>query len=241
LLTDAISDYLFITEESARQNLEREGIPARKIYFVGNVMIDTLLKNSQKADKSLILNQLGLAEGREYAVLTLHRPSNVDNRETLAGILTALHQVAQHLPIVFPVHPRTKKQIRQFGLEHLFTEVTPGLQSSSCPLGICCINPLGYLDFLKLMSNAKMVLTDSGGMQEETTVLQIPCITMRENTERPVTVSCGTNLVVGTNMERIVAESMKILSGRGKKGRIPDKWDGLAALRIVQVLKQALS
>jgi UDP-N-acetylglucosamine 2-epimerase (non-hydrolysing) len=239
LLTDAISDYLFITEESALQNLEHEGIPAHKIHFVGNVMIDTLLKNSKQAEASPILDQLGLSDQQDYAVLTLHRPSNVDVEDTLKRILTALHEVAQHIPVIFPIHPRTRKQIRQFGLEHLLSPLALNSQPAPCAPGIHYVDPLGYLDFLKLMSNSKLVLTDSGGMQEETTVLGIPCITMRENTERPVTVSCGTNLVVGTNGDRIIEECMKILSGHGKKGQIPEKWDGLAAKRIVQVLKQA--
>jgi UDP-N-acetylglucosamine 2-epimerase (non-hydrolysing) len=239
LLTDAISDYLFTTEESARQNLEREGIPADKIYFVGNVMIDTLLKHCRQAEDSPILQRLGLADGRDYAVLTLHRPSNVDFEDTLKRILTALHQVARHIPVIFPVHPRTGKRIQQFGLEGLLSWLNPGSRSAPCPSGICCLKPLGYLDFLRLMSRAKLVLTDSGGMQEETTVLGIPCLTIRENTERPVTVSCGTNIVVGTSEQKIVEESMKVLAGQGKKGRVPEKWDGLAAKRIVDILKQA--
>lgn len=237
LLTDSISDYLFITEKSAKQNLLSEGIPADKIYFVGNVMIDTLLKNCRQAADSPILQKMGLDNGKDYAVLTLHRPSNVDCKDTLERILTAIHQVAHGLPVIFPVHPRTKKQIRQFGLDYLLSPITPDTQSTPAS-GIYYTNPLGYLDFLRLMSKAKLILTDSGGMQEETTALGIPCITLRENTERPITVSCGTNVIVGTDKEKIIAESLNVLAGRGKKGKVPEKWDGLAAQRIVDVLKQ---
>ncbi len=238
LLTDAISDYLFTTEESAHQNLEREGIPEHKIHFVGNVMIDTLMKNCRQASTSQILPQLGLDNGQDYAVLTLHRPSNVDLRDTLERVLTAIHEVAQRLPVIFPIHPRTKKQIRQFGLEHMLSALATNPPPAACAPGIYCINPLGYLDFLRLTSKSKLALTDSGGLQEETTVLGIPCITLRENTERPVTVSCGTNVIVGTDAEKIISESLKALEGRAKKGQVPEKWDGLAADRIVQVLKQ---
>ncbi len=241
LLTDAIADYLFITEDSARWNLEREGIGADKIYFVGNVMIDTLLKHCRQADTSPILQQLGLASGQPYAVLTLHRPSNVDCKDTLERILAALHRLAQHIPIIFPIHPRTRKQVQLFGLDHRLSWLTANPGSAPCPPGIHCLNPLGYLDFLRLMSQAKLVLTDSGGMQEETTVLGIPCITLRQNTERPVTVSWGTNVIVGTNGERIIKEGLKALAGQGKKGRVPEKWDGLAAKRIAQILKQAMA
>ncbi len=241
LLTDAISDYLFITEGSAHQNLVREGIPEHKIHFVGNVMIDTLLKNSRQAATSPILQQLGLDNGQDYAVLTLHRPGNVDFKDTLERILTAIHEVARRLPVIFPVHPRTKKQIQQFGLEYMLSPAATNPPPAACPPGIYYVNPLGYLDFLRLTSKAKLVLTDSGGLQEETTVLGIPCITLRENTERPVTVSRGTNVIVGTDRERIIAESQKALSGRAKKGQIPEKWDGLAADRIVQVLKQGIA
>jgi len=241
LLTDAISDYLFITEESARQNLLREGIPAQKIHFVGNVMIDTLRKNKEKAQSSPILGKLGLlasAAPIDYAVLTLHRPSNVDERPILRGILEALVEVAQDLPIIFPIHPRSKKQIWHFGLQHLLQPIGDGSRPPDS--GIYYLPPLGYLDFLQLMSQARLILTDSGGMQEEATVLGIPCITLRENTERPVTVDWGTNVVVGTDKAKIISESQKVLQGKGKKGKIPPLWDGQAAGRIVAILKKEL-
>ncbi len=232
LLTDAISDYLFITEESAIDNLSREGIPARKIHFVGNVMIDTLLKNTKKAESSDIIGRLGFMN-QDYALLTLHRPANVDNRETLERIFSALRRIGVRIPIIFPVHPRTKKQIESFGLTCYLSRPPYDLTGSG---GIYTTPPLGYLDFLKLMSNAEFVLTDSGGMQEEATVLGAPCITLRENTERPVTVSSGTNILVGTDEELIVAEGLKVLDGKGKQGSIPKLWDGLAAQRIVDII-----
>jgi UDP-N-acetylglucosamine 2-epimerase (non-hydrolysing) len=228
LLTDAISDYLFITEESARINLLKEGRPAEKIYFVGNVMIDTLLNNLKKADRSQILSTLSL-KPKDYALLTLHRPSNVDSKESFAGILNALEEIQKSIPIVYPIHPRARRRIREFGLEKRMIGISH----------LKAIKPLGYLDFLKLMKESKLVMTDSGGMQEETTVLGIPCLTLRRNTERPITVNMGTNVVVGNNPERIIEEANKILKGDVKEGRIPDLWDGKAAQRIVRILKDA--
>lgn len=229
ILTDQISDFLFVTEESGRENLLREGIDPEKIHFVGNVMIDTLLKHLRRAQETRILERLNL-EPHGYAVLTLHRPSNVDSRSQLLEILDALHEIQQHLPIVFPVHPRTRERINAFDL-------TPRLEQMS---GLLLTEPLGYLDFLKLMAEARFVLTDSGGIQEETTVLDVPCLTLRENTERPVTVSQGTNVVVGLRADRIVSESLSILDNRGKTGRLPDLWDGGAAERIARVLVDRL-
>ncbi len=225
ILTDQISDYLFLTERAARENLLREGISADKIHFVGNVMIDSLLKHREHAERSAILNDLKLEAGR-YGLITLHRPSNVDVRDNLENILQALFDLQRDLPLVFPVHPRTRKQMKLFGLEERVATAT----------NLILTDPLGYLDFLKLMAHARLVVTDSGGIQEETTVLGVPCLTVRENTERPVTVSEGTNLVIGMSRERIVEESYEILAGRGKAGRRPELWDGRAAERIVQVL-----
>lgn len=225
VLTDQISDYLFVTEEDAVENLLREGRPKEKIFFVGNVMIDTLLKNKKKAERSRILHELNLKKNG-YAVLTLHRPSNVDAKEVFVNLLNALDGVQKKIKIVFPAHPRTKQRITDFGLDKKIAKMK----------NIVITNPLGYLDFLNLIANSKFVLTDSGGIQEETTVLGIPCITLRENTERPVTVSEGTNVVIGTNKNKIIRESLRIISGKGKEGRTPKFWDGKAAKRIVDIL-----
>ncbi len=229
VLTDAISDVLFCTEESGVVNLRREGIADAKIHQVGNVMIDTLMKHRARADASGILAQLGL-EPAGYAVLTLHRPANVDDPETLAGILDALEIVARDMPLVFPAHPRTREKMRAFGLDARLARL-PGLRM---------IEPAGYLDFLKLMASARLVLTDSGGIQEETTILQVPCLTLRENTERPVTVELGTNQLVGRDPERILAAYRKLQVGAGSQGRLPPGWDGFAAGRIRDVLERVL-
>jgi len=229
VLTDAISDLLFCTEESGARNLRREGIADEKIHLVGNLMIDTLMKHRARAEASGILRELGL-QPAGYAVLTLHRPSNVDDPEVLAGILGALEVVAHEMPLVFPAHPRTREKLRAFGLEGRLARL-PGLRM---------IDPAGYLDFLKLMSSARLVLTDSGGIQEETTILQVPCLTLRENTERPVTVELGTNQIVGRDPERILAAYRKVMEGGGPPGRLPPGWDGRAAARITEVLLRAL-
>ncbi len=229
LLTDAISDYLFITEESARINLLKEGRPEEKIYFVGNVMIDTLLSNLEKADRSQILSTLSL-KPKDYALLTLHRPSNVDSKESFVGILNVLGELQKSIPIVYPIHPRARRRIKEFGLEKRMTKMSH----------FKIIEPLGYLDFLKLMKESKLVMTDSGGIQEETTVLKIPCLTLRKNTERPITVNIGTNVVVGNNPEKITKGVEGVLEDKRKKGRIPPLWDGKAAQRIVTILRKKL-
>jgi len=227
LLTDQIADLLFTTSEDADQNLLAEGIPAERIKFVGNVMIDSLIKNLERARRSTIKNQLGLA-GDSYAVLTLHRPSNVDNKETFERILAALEVISRSLTIVFPVHPRTRKTIADLGLSKRIEDLT----------NLRVIDPLGYLDFLNLYSTARLVLTDSGGIQEETTSLGIPCITLRENTERPVTVEVGTNVIVGTDTQKIIAAANAALNGSAKPARQVPLWDGHAAERIVDVLEE---
>ena len=224
LVTDALSDYCFITSQDAEENLRREGVPPEKIFFVGNVMIDTLLRLKEEALKSPIREQLGV-DGA-YGFVTLHRPSNVDDKQTLTEILSALNVLQKRLPLVFPVHPRTAARLKEFGF---WKEVT-GWENLSL------VEPLGYLDSLCLMASATLVLTDSGGVQEETTVLGVPCLTIRNNTERPVTITEGTNTLVGTSHARIVAEARKILEGSGKHGRAPRFWDGKAAERIVQCL-----
>jgi UDP-N-acetylglucosamine 2-epimerase (non-hydrolysing) len=236
IVTDHVSDLLFVTELSGVENLQREGVSPRQIHFVGNTMIDSLLASKERADESGILESLGLKTqsnkrsagngARGYALLTLHRPSNVDNRETFVRILDGLEELSSLLPIIFPVHPRTRKRIAEFHMEHFL----PGLR---------LVDPLGYLDFLCLMKNARLVVTDSGGIQEETTCLGIPCVTVRENTERPVTVTHGSNLVAGTNTDRIQKAVIEQLQVRGKVCS-PEKWDGLAATRIVAALVAAI-
>jgi UDP-N-acetylglucosamine 2-epimerase (non-hydrolysing) len=237
VLTDAISDYLFTTCEDAAANLLKEGIAENKIRFVGNVMIDTLLSFKQKSEGSPILKQLGLEQSsgslRDFALLTLHRPSNVDNRENFMRIVQALQNVAERLPVIFPIHPRTRKQIESFEMNAHFN-FNAGAQPALN--GIVCIEPLSYLDFLKLMSHSRLALTDSGGIQEETTILGVPCITLRENTERPVTITEGTNELAGTDPVLINKYAADILGGTWKKGRRPKLWDGSAAERIVGVL-----
>jgi len=225
VLTDQIADYLFTTERSAHDNLRREGIEASRIHFVGNVMIDTLLRHREKAARQPVLETLGVTP-RAYALVTLHRPSNVDDRDALTGLLDALASLAADLPVVFPVHPRTRQRIAQFDLEG-------GLARAP---GVKLVEPLGYLDFLKLMDDARLVVTDSGGIQEETTALGVPCLTARENTERPATVTEGTNTIVGRDPQRLLAEARRILGGESKAGRRPELWDGRAAERIVHVL-----
>jgi len=231
VLTDAISDYLFITEKDAETNLMNEGRSKKDIFFTGNVMIDTLISNRRKAGKSKILEKLGLKERdavapSPYALLTLHRPSNVDNREILAELFEVFECIQKRIKIIYPVHPRTQKRIKEFGLD----KKSPFL----------AVPPLGYIDFLHLMDNAKFVLTDSGGIQEETTVLGIPCITLRENTERPVTVTHGTNTITGTDRNRIIGESLNTINGNVKAAKIPELWDGKAAKRIVNILLKVL-
>ena len=227
LLTDQISDLLLTPSPDADENLLKEGIAPEKIKFVGNVMIDSLFENLQKAETSMIREELNL-ENQSYAVLTLHRPSNVDEQETFTGLLAALEFISQKLPIVFPVHPRTRNKIAKFGFAEQI-ERNKNLR---------LIEPLGYLDFLRLYSGARLVLTDSGGLQEETTALKIPCLTLRENTERPITVKMGTNLVVGTNTEKIIAAATEILSGEQnlQNAQVPLLWDGKTAGRICDAL-----
>jgi len=225
LVTDAISDYLFPPSDVAQNNLRREGIPDEKIFLVGNVMIDTLMMQKELAAKTTVLAALGLQPG-DYALMTLHRPSNVDDAETLKKILGALQPIQERLPIIFPVHPRTRHRIEEFGLQ-------PDMEGM---FNLRMIEPIGYLPFLNLMMHAKFVLTDSGGMQEETTVLGVPCLTLRENTERPETVEQGTNTLVGSDPVVIRHEAAQILAGNGKRGHPPALWDGHAAERIVETL-----
>lgn len=267
VLTDAISDLLFCTEQSGVENLAREGIARDKVFLVGNTMVDTLLRNRERSKASNVLRELGLGGGGGgapgggdlasgddlagrgdlasgddlagasdatggYAVATLHRPSNVDDRRTLEGILDAFAELRADLPIVLPIHPRLREMLGRFGMERR-------------PLasGLCVAEPFGYLDFLKLVDNARVVLTDSGGLQEETTALGVPCVTLRENTERPVTVEAGTNRLAGTSSDRIVTACRDAMaeSAARKPNSTPPLWDGRAGERIVAVLKEKLT
>ena len=236
-LTDAISDLLFVTEESARNNLLREGIERARIHFVGNVMIDALEIFRPRWEASPICARLSLDVGQPYAVLTLHRPSNVDDSLVLTNLLDALHELGRQMLILFPVHPRVAERLARQGYP-LRTFVESGEPTPS--KGLIYLEPLGYLDFVALMSRARLVLTDSGGIQEETTILGVPCLTLRDNTERPVTVTHGTNRIIGTDPARIVAEALRTLDNPSPPDDAPALWDGCAAARIVRVLLEWL-
>jgi len=256
MVTDTLSDYLFVTEQSGLDNLRKEGVPDEKVFFTGNVMIDSLVYFLDKAKNSNIIDQLSL-NGNEYALVTLHRPSNVDVKENFEKLLNAFSEIENDLKIVFPIHPRSRKMLTNFGLDDRISAMQ----------NLVLLDPIGYLDFMKLMHDAKLVLTDSGGIQEETTYLGIPCITLRENTERPVTIDVGTNVLVGSDTELVISEAKKVISGerpvtidvgtnvlvgsdtelviseakkvisgQSKKGQVPDLWDGKAAERIVSII-----
>lgn len=226
VLTDHVADLLFTPSEDADENLRAEGIPAERIRFVGNVMIDSLFQHLARAKESNIRQALKVSN-TDYAVLTLHRPPNVDECQAFTRILDGLAEISQQIPIIFPVHPRTRKTITEFGLAERI-EASPGLR---------LIEPLGYLNFLSLYSGARLVLTDSGGIQEETTVLGIPCLTLRENTERPITVEIGTNTIVGSDPKKIIAAAFAALNGSiTNNSRVPPLWDGHTADRILDHL-----
>ncbi len=219
VLTDRLSDLLFTPSPDGDANLIAEGIDRARIHFVGNVMIDSLHAALPRARESRIHQRLELSR-KGYALATLHRPANVDDARALSRLLSALAEVAAQLPVVFPMHPRTRARLPE-GFE------APGLK---------LVEPLGYLDFLALTADARLVMTDSGGIQEETTALGVPCLTLRENTERPVTVEVGTNQLVGTDPAKAVAAAREVLAGRGRQGRVPERWDGRAAERVAEVL-----
>lgn len=229
VLTDQLSDFLFTTSRDADENLHREGIQQEKIHFVGNVMIDTLMKNLEKAEESTVLRDLSLIPG-EYAALTLHRPSNVDSEDELQKLFGIFLEIQEKIPIVYPAHPRTRKMIEAFGLQPLLEEMT----------SFRFVDPQGYLDFLKLMKCARFVMTDSGGIQEETTILGVPCLTLRNETERPVTLNQGTNILVQKDRDKILAAVSNILSRKPVLDRRPELWDGRAAERIVRILRNHL-
>lgn len=229
LCTDVLCDYLFTTDVGAGDNLQAEGVAEDKIFCVGNVMIDTLMKHRRMAEQLPLRTDLGL-EKNSYATLTLHRPSNVDDPDVLRGILEALQAISRDVPIIFPIHPRTKKMIAECGYSSF-------LEAGETVRGLWVTEPMGYLEFLHLNMSARMVLTDSGGLQEETTVLGVPCITLRHNTERPITCEQGTNQIVGNDRDAILQAAAPILAGESKHAQRPDKWDGHAAERIVEILK----
>lgn len=224
VVTDKLSDFLFCTEQSGVKNLRREGVNKNKIFLVGNVMIDTLLAQGKTAEKSKILERLGM-NGGKYGLITLHRPSNVDDRIQLQNFLSLFKKISARLPVVFPIHPRTQNNLKKW---HLNTK------------GITTTPPLGYLDFRRLMSHATVVLTDSGGIQEETTILGVPCLTLRNNTERPITVTAGTNHIVGTNEKKILSAFQAVLKNPPARRRAPKYWDGKAAERIAKILAKKL-
>jgi UDP-N-acetylglucosamine 2-epimerase (non-hydrolysing) len=241
VVTDAISDFLFVSEPSGVENLLKEGRPSSQIFLVGNVMIDTLRSCLARAGQlepfadQKMCSENGSDWPATFALVTLHRPSTVDNARVFRIVWQALGEIGKEIPLVFPAHPRTRKRLRELGLE------SPG---SATPFahrnGIRLIPPLSYLQFLRLQSLSTFVITDSGGIQEETTVLGVPCLTVRENTERPITITEGTNTLVGLNPDRLKEEAHQILGGKGKQGRVPALWDGQAAQRIVGILEQQL-
>lgn len=228
MLTDTIADYLFVTEQSGLDNLKQEGIPDNKIFFVGNVMIDSLVYYLPKVEKSNILQLLNCRKN-EYILVTLHRPANVDTKEGLEDLFQMLNRISQKKKIVFPIHPRTKNNLNKFSLSDSISE------------NILLTEPLGYIEFVSLIKNSLMIVTDSGGIQEESTYLQVPCITVRNNTERPVTVSVGTNRLIGTDTSKVELAVDEVLKGKIKKGNIPEWWDGCAAERICKIIVDKLN
>ncbi len=227
MVTDILADYLFVSEESGLINLKKEGIPDEKVYFVGNIMIDSLVEYLPKAKKSDILEQMELETGK-YILGTFHRPGNVDDRDHLKGLFEMLNDLAERRPLVFPIHPRTRKNMENFGLLH------------NLHRNILLTDPIGYIDFLALIKNAGLVITDSGGIQEETTFLGIPCVTVRDNTERPVTIEIGTNVLAGTDFRNVEKEVFRILDGYHPAGEVPELWDGHTAERIVDILSEKM-
>jgi len=230
LLADQISDYLFTTCVDANRNLSKEGIRRNKVFFVGNTMIDSMHRHLAKAKKLRVWEKLGL-DDKPYGVMTLHRPTNVDNKRVLQRLIDAVSEIGQKLPVIFPIHPRTFKQFTSIRIEDY-----DGVSRK----GLMVIDPLGYVDFLSLMQNASLVLTDSGGIQEETTILGIPCLTLRDNTERPITIKQGTNILVGNDPSRIIKGAERQLRVGKRRKRIPKYWDGKAAMRIAKIIHAKL-
>ena len=229
LITDAIANILLTPSPDGDENLRNEGVSEDRIIRVGNIMIDSLFNNLERCKTSMIHSELDLEKGN-YGVVTLHRPSNVDDELAFAGIIKALEEIGSCIPLVFPLHPRTKNRAEQFGLYERLTAIP----------NIVLTGPAGYLDFIALMSESKLVLTDSGGLQEETTALGIPCLTLRENTERPITVTEGTNTIVGNDPKVIIDTALEVLNNGGKAGRIPEMWDGKTAERIAEIIEKVI-
>ena len=223
IVTDVVSDLLFVTEHSGIRNLRDEGIEENRIHFVGNIMIDSLEEHYELLENNPVIERMGLKK-EAYILATFHRPTNVDNPANLAELLKSLSRLAEKRPLVFPVHPRTRKNIQTFGIS---TQLHPNLLLT---------DPMGYLEFLSLMRYAELVITDSGGIQEETTYMGVQCITVRKNTERPVTIDVGTNHLVGTDLDRVERAALDILAGIKKPGRIPELWDGKTAKRIAEII-----
>jgi UDP-N-acetylglucosamine 2-epimerase (non-hydrolysing) len=228
IVTDRLSEYLFVSEDSGLNNLKNEGVSDDKVFLTGNIMIDSLISNFEKAKSSEILNQLSL-KPREYATLTMHRPANVDNESTLGQFMDILISIGRKITVVFPCHPRTRNKLEEF-------ELLNSVDKNAVKI----IEPIGYLDFLKLQSESKFVLTDSGGIQEETTYMKIPCITLRENTERPATIEIGSNTLTGLDSAKINDAIDQIMDGSYKTGNIPKFWDGETSNRIVDILIERL-
>jgi len=236
VVTDALADLLFTTEKSANDNLAREGIASDKVYFVGNVMIDSLRWAEPLVERSFILERLGV-EADAYVAVTLHRPANVDDPRRLTGMIEMLSELGRDLPVVFPAHPRTRERLSKLGMRsRLETASLTGVAAPMRHRGVMLIEPLGYIDFLRLSSSARLVLTDSGGVQEETTCLGVPCLSLRRDTERPVTTELGTTVLAGTDPARILMLTRKVLNAARKTAALPPLWDGHAAERIVHVL-----
>jgi UDP-N-acetylglucosamine 2-epimerase (non-hydrolysing) len=223
VLTDRISDYLFVTEKSGLENLKNEGVPDEKVFFVGNVMIDSLIYYQSKVGKSKILQHFDVSP-QSYILVTLHRPSNVDTKESLKRLVKFLNRLGEERKVIFPIHPRTKNNLERYSL------------SGSLSKSVILSEPIGYIDFQALIKNAELIVTDSGGIQEESTYLGVQCITLRTSTERPVTVEIGTNQLIGVDLEKAEIACLDVLSGNKKEGKIPELWDGMAAERIVKKL-----
>jgi UDP-N-acetylglucosamine 2-epimerase (non-hydrolysing) len=226
-ITDILSDYLFVTEQSGVDNLQNEGIDSEKIFFVGNVMIDSLFSYFSKAEKSKILDELSVQQN-DYILVTFHRPSNVDDFDSLVKLQYFLNELSKYKPVIFPIHPRTKTNFEKYNL-------IDGLNNN-----IQFTEPIGYIDFIALQKNALLVITDSGGIQEETTALNVQCLTVRNNTERPITVEIGTNQLIGIDYNNVIEATKKILQGQQKKGLLPELWDGNAANRIASIIHRKL-
>ena len=235
LLTDVISTYLFTPSKDASENLKKEGISGERIFFVGNILADTIYSQREVASRRPILSNFGL-QTQGYGILTMHRPSNVDNKGTLVRVIGAVEQISTRIPIIYPIHPRALKSLKRFYLDNGLFWIDVNKAQSIKTSGFYLTEPLSYLDFLKLESNAKFVITDSGGIQTETTILNIPCLTLLEQDFWPSTTGEGTNILVGTATDKLLKESFNILNGKRKEGQRPELWDGKTAQRIVNII-----